>query len=109
MEDLRTHNELQALMWVESTMEISGDLMAAQSFAAEQYALHVARQGVQQGMATGAFPDSLREAVLQLRIGRRCMDVEQMADLGLSHEARQSGPERTLRPRELVAFTLVNT
>ena len=45
LEDLRTHNELHGLLWVERRSDLV-DLFAAQSFAAEQYALHVARQGV---------------------------------------------------------------
>ena len=47
LEDLRTHNELHGLLWVERRSDLV-DLFAAQSFAAEQYALHVARQSVQQ-------------------------------------------------------------
>ena len=47
LQDLREHNELNALLWVEHKSQLV-DLFDAQKFAAEQYALHVARQGVQQ-------------------------------------------------------------
>ena len=45
LEDLRAHNELNGLLWVERRSDLV-DLFDAQSFAAEQYALHVARHGV---------------------------------------------------------------